>query len=35
MENGAQDGVVSNFRSVDDFWGVWVDDSRRIVINGV
>ena len=35
MENGSQDGVVSNFRSIDDFWGVWVDDSRRIVINGV
>ena len=35
MENGSQDGVVSCFRSVDDFWGVWVDDSRRIVVDGV
>jgi hypothetical protein len=35
MENGSQDGVVSCFRSVDDFYGVWVDDSRRIVVDGV
>lgn len=35
MENGSQDGVVSCFRSIDDFWGVWVDDSRRIVVDGV
>jgi hypothetical protein len=35
LENGAQDGVVTNFRSVDDLWGVWIDDSRRITVNGV
>jgi len=35
FENGCQDGVVTNFCSVDDLWGVWVDDSRRITINGV
>ena len=31
MENGCQDGVWDNIRSVDDIIGVWIDDSRNIV----
>lgn len=31
MENGCQDGVWDNIRSVDDICGVWIDDCREII----
>lgn len=34
MENGTQDIVITGFTSVDDLWGLWIDDSRRITVNG-
>lgn len=34
-ENGSQNGVISSFRSVDDFYGLWIDDSRRISVSGM
>jgi hypothetical protein len=36
LENGCRDGVVTGFRSVlDPGPGVWIDDSRRITVQGV
>ena len=36
VENGCQDGVITGFRSVLDTGpGVWIDDSRRVTVQGV